>query len=255
MYIDPIKWKQEFDFPEKEAMKVEFGLITNLKEDDYRFHIFCDKYKKYFDGKLIQLRFKRDHKSQKRIQTAIPFRNIVLLKRTFQLYTLTLKQDLNNSIVSNQTIEVNESETIEISSRNQDKFYTKDEICKNICEFINNQKIFDNYKYILEPSAGNGVFIKNIKNLNKNIQILAYDINPENNETNDIIKADFLSNDTYNSIINKIGNDYLLCIGNPPFGNNNSLSISFFNKIASIPNIFEIILILPNSFGKESTLP
>jgi hypothetical protein len=53
-------------------MKSEMKLISNSKNDDNKWREFVKKYKK-LHGKdaLLQPRFKRDHKSQKRIQCAI----------------------------------------------------------------------------------------------------------------------------------------------------------------------------------------
>jgi hypothetical protein len=85
-------------------------------------------------------------------------------------------------------------------SRNTiDKFYTKDTIvkfCLNL--FINN---INNDDLIIEPSAGNGAFIMDIKSLTSNY--LFYDLEPEHNE---IIKQDYLLLN-YNEIIKQ---DYLL---------------------------------------------
>lgn len=285
-YIKWEDWKKEFENENLNlnVMKEEFKLITNLKEDDSKFDIFREKYKKYFDGKLIQLRFKRDHKTQKRVQCAIPIKNIVLLKRTFPLYEIKLKKDLIDENVSelsdnneeelelnndDENTELNKTElsdNIIKDSKELSKFYTNKETCEMICNNLYNWGVFNKYNFILEPSAGDGIFIKTIKNIkeksslseisqfpfNQSLNILAYDIKPEGKNEVDIIKADFLTDEVYNDIIKKVGNNNLLCIGNPPFGNNNSLAIKFFNKIASIPNIFEIILILPKSFQKDS---
>ncbi len=47
-----------------------------------------------------------------------------------------------------------------------DKFYTKENIVKECLEKIKDK--FDNYDIILEPSAGNGSFLKNLP-INKRI--------------------------------------------------------------------------------------
>jgi len=123
-----------------------------------------------------------------------------------------------------------------------DKYYTKENIvekCKiKIKEFIN---IKEN-DLIIEPSAGNGSFIKLIKELSKNYKF--YDLIPENNN---IIKQDFLLLDTTEIIkpYNKIH-----IIGNPPFGRQSSLAIKFIKKCCCFSNT--ISFILPKSFKKES---
>lgn len=54
------------------AMKDEMKNISNSREDDLKWRAFVKKYKKLHDKRaLLQPRFKRDHKSQKRIQCAI----------------------------------------------------------------------------------------------------------------------------------------------------------------------------------------
>ena len=101
-----------------------------------------------------------------------------------------------------------------------DKYYTPTELASRLIEttfrvLVENgiQDITD----VIEPSAGNGSFSNQIK-------CTAYDIEPE---CDGIIKADFLEE----SIEYKQGR---LCIGNPPFGNSNSLSIKFYNKCCEI---------------------
>jgi hypothetical protein len=122
-----------------------------------------------------------------------------------------------------------------------DKYYTNPEIvedCKvQIKKYIN---IVEN-DLIIEPSAGNGSFIKIIKELSKNYKF--YDILPENKE---IIKQDFLLLDIEEIIkpYNKIH-----IIGNPPFGRQSTLAIQFIKKCCSFADT--ISFILPKSFRKD----
>lgn len=119
-----------------------------------------------------------------------------------------------------------------------DKFYTTEEnvnICiENIKKYIN----INNNDLIIEPSAGNGAFIKNIKELSN--EYLFYDIMPESNE---IIKQDFLS------VIPK-DDKIIHIIGNPPFGRQSSLAIKFIKHCCKFAKT--ISFILPKSFKKES---
>lgn len=108
-----------------------------------------------------------------------------------------------------------------------DKYYTPKNLAKQLIEktitvLVNNgvSDITD----IIEPSAGNGAFSSQIK-------CIAYDIEPE---CNNIIKADFLQE----NISYKQGR---LCIGNPPFGTNNSLSIKFYKKCCEIGDYIAFI--------------
>jgi len=122
-----------------------------------------------------------------------------------------------------------------------DKYYTNPEIvedCKvQIKKYIN----IEGNDLIIEPSAGNGSFIKIIKELSKNYKF--YDLLPENKE---IVKQDFLLLDIKEIIkpFNKIH-----IIGNPPFGRQSTLAIQFIKKCCSFADT--ISFILPKSFRKD----
>ena len=114
-----------------------------------------------------------------------------------------------------------------------DKFYTK----KDIALFCISQLDLNDYDIVIEPSAGSGSFSSQIKNC------IAYDIAPE--EEN-IIKQDYLMLDIDKSLLES----KVLVIGNPPFGVQNNLAISFFNHSAKFADT--IAFILPKSFRKQS---
>lgn len=75
LYIEHVKWNSLFVFKESSEMKAELSLITNLVEDDVKWKNFIKKYKKLWKSgdvkRNVEIRFKRDHKTQKRIQCAI----------------------------------------------------------------------------------------------------------------------------------------------------------------------------------------
>lgn len=125
----------------------------------------------------------------------------------------------------------------------KDKFYTKNEVV-DICvkQLEENIDINDN-DICIEPSAGNGSFIENIKSVFKNYKF--YDIEPENEE---IIKQDYLEFN-FNTIIGEKYNKIHI-LGNPPFGRQSSLAIKFIKK--SILYCNSISFILPKSFKKDS---
>jgi hypothetical protein len=78
LYIDSCVWKQLLYFGDSEQMFDEFSSISNKRSDDTMFHQFIDKYKQLWNqtpDRQIELRFKRDHKKQKRIQCAINHSN------------------------------------------------------------------------------------------------------------------------------------------------------------------------------------
>jgi len=108
----------------------------------------------------------------------------------------------------------------------EDKYYTSNEdaqYCINIARrMLKGEKISE----VVEPSAGNGVFSKKIKNC------IAYDIEPEDES---VIKQDFLKLD----IPYKKGR---LFIGNPPFGNRNSLALKFYKKCIKLGDFIAFIL-------------
>ena len=124
-----------------------------------------------------------------------------------------------------------------------DKYYTKPHIveqCINLA--IEHLKIISE-DFIIEPSAGNGSFINEIKNITSNY--IFYDLEPEHSE---IIKQDYLLFDYPTNIQNNYNKIHV--IGNPPFGRQSSLAIQFIKKSCQFCD--SISFILPKSFKKES---
>lgn len=124
-----------------------------------------------------------------------------------------------------------------------DKYYTKPTIvdkCINLA--IEHLKIISE-DFIIEPSAGNGSFINEIKKITSNY--IFYDLEPEHSE---IIKQDYLLFDYPTNIQNNYNKIHV--IGNPPFGRQSSLAIQFIKKSCQFCD--SISFILPKSFKKES---
>lgn len=123
-----------------------------------------------------------------------------------------------------------------------DKYYTKEATVNYCIDFIKKYLDIDyENDMIIEPSAGDGAFISQIKLLTKNN--LFIDIQPENNE---IEKQDYLNLDvSFKSKYRKIH-----LIGNPPFGRQSSMAINFIKKSADFCD--SISFILPKSFKKDS---
>lgn len=117
-----------------------------------------------------------------------------------------------------------------------DRFYTTPETVTKCLSLID----FSKYDCIIEPSAGTGNFIKQFP---KEIDIFGYDLNPEEESIvkENWFKVDKTQFNQYKSI--------LVC-GNPPFGQQNTLAISFFNEAAKFCDT--IAFILPLSFKKDS---
>lgn len=123
-----------------------------------------------------------------------------------------------------------------------DKFYTRKSIVKICMKLIKENITIKTSDLIIEPSAGNGSFIKYIKRLSNNYKF--YDIKAEHK---DIIQQDYLELD-YSNLINS--NKRIHIIGNPPFGRQSSLAIKFIKK--SCEYCDSISFILPKSFKKDS---
>jgi len=123
-----------------------------------------------------------------------------------------------------------------------DEFYTKLNVARDCLSFIKNFVDISTKDIIIEPSAGDGSFIKGIKSLCPNYLFL--DVN---SERKDILKQDYLTLD-----VGYIADKYRKChvIGNPPFGRQSSLAIKFIKK--SCEYCDTISFILPRSFKKES---
>lgn len=123
-----------------------------------------------------------------------------------------------------------------------DKYYTNNNAVDYCFDLIkkNIDIEYDN-DLIIEPSAGDGAFISQIKTASKNH--LFIDLEPENSE---ITKQDYLDLDiSFKSNYRKIH-----VIGNPPFGRQSSMAINFIKKSAEFCD--SISFILPKSFKKES---
>jgi predicted RNA methylase len=123
-----------------------------------------------------------------------------------------------------------------------DKYYTKETIVDVCINFIKKYMELNINDLIIEPSAGNGSFIKGIKSLTNNF--IFFDIEPDNEE---IIKQDYLLFD-YDSIKNDFNKIHI--IGNPPFGRQSSLANKFIKKSCEFCD--SISFILPKSYKKDS---
>lgn len=115
-----------------------------------------------------------------------------------------------------------------------DKFYTKKDVAIKLIQLIN----LSDYECVIEPSAGDGSFSKNI-NHNK---IISLDIDPEDDS---VIKMDW-----FDFSYTKKGK--ILVLGNPPFGNQGSLAFNFIKKCDEL-EVDTIAFILPKSFKKETS--
>lgn len=112
-----------------------------------------------------------------------------------------------------------------------DRFFTPDEVSQRCIDSLDLGK----YDVIIEPSAGGGSFSNKIEG------VIAYDIEPA---ADGIQKADWFEVDK-SQFKGKV-----LIVGNPPFGQQNSLATRFFNESATFAET--IAFILPKTFRKAS---
>lgn len=117
-----------------------------------------------------------------------------------------------------------------------DRFYTTPETVQKCLALLD----FTQYDCIIEPSAGTGNFTKQFPT---DKDIFSYDLNPE---ADDIVEADWFKVDK--SQFNQYKS--ILVCGNPPFGQQNTLAVNFFNEAAKFCDT--IAFILPLSFKKDS---
>ena len=92
-------------------------------------------------------------------------------------------------------------QTTGLKRKNTEKYYTKKGVVNECINLFKKNIKINNNDLCIEPSAGNGSFINEIKTLFKHYKF--YDLEPENNE---IIKQDYLDFDfnKINKTFNKI---------------------------------------------------
>jgi hypothetical protein len=234
IYLALFKLRDNIKYIKSEFIKSEFMNISNDKKDDERFKVFKNTYKK--DDGIISVRFKRDHKKQKRIQAAISYTNFEKFIKLFKPYEFKIN---NTNIMT-----LNNSTEPKIDRRKLEKFYTKSDVAKLCMKHVKQifKKLAIVNPHVLEPAAGSGIFINEFDEYT----YTAYDILPES----DLIeKADFLEKPLDNIIKPEYKNKNLAVIGNPPY----KLAIKFINKCADL-KASVICFILPNVFKKPTII-
>jgi hypothetical protein len=117
-----------------------------------------------------------------------------------------------------------------------DQFYTNEDIATKCLNLLQEHTNYDDYDYILEPSAGTGSFYKHLPKIKR----IGLDIEPKRKG---IVKMDYFN---YKPIKDKT----YLVVGNPPFGKISSIAVKFFNKSAEFANC--IAFIIPRTFKRVS---
>jgi hypothetical protein len=116
-----------------------------------------------------------------------------------------------------------------------DKFYTLESVAIECLQLLD----LSSYDLVIEPSAGNGSFFRNINHPN----IIGLDIKPE---CSSVLEQDWFSFEIDKSYKN------VLIVGNPPFGKRNNLSKSFLKHAASFRNVRTIAFVLPDVYFKAT---
>ncbi len=158
----------------------------------------------------------------------------------------THKIDLKGNIIYDEQQRPTNMENKQTKGLNRntiDKYYTKDTVVELCLNWVKQHIQINTDDLIIEPSAGNGSFIRGIKSLTNHFMF--YDVEPENDE---IIKQDYLQYN-YHSIIKDFSGKIHI-IGNPPFGRQSSLAIKFIKKSCEFGD--SVSFILPKSFKKDS---
>lgn len=117
---------------------------------------------------------------------------------------------------------------------NNEQFFTQPETAIQLSEWIKDQPWFSKVTEIIEPSAGDGVWLTHLP------VTQAYDLEPKSDK---VTQADYLKT----KIDYKPGS---LMVGNPPFGRMGTLAMKFVQK--GCKEVDFIAFILPASFGKSS---
>jgi len=122
-----------------------------------------------------------------------------------------------------------------------DQFFTKKDIAVECIKELEKEFKLNEFDLVIEPSAGEGSFFYNL-NTEKKIGI---EIDSEIClRHKDYVKSSFLR-------MNFSQDDgYILVIGNPPFGNQNKLSVNFFNHASKFADV--IAFIVPKTWKKTS---
>jgi len=201
-----------------ENLLLSFGYITRDKSQ-----------KKNFEFSKIQL--------IEIFHTLIP---VIKYTHRYVLVSSSLKKHRINKEFYVFLKSLHKNKRIKVCKTNKwDKFYTKPEIASYCVTLFKKYFNLTKNDLIIEPSAGNGSFLKSLNKIN--CRKYYSDIVPENNQ---IIKQDFLK-----FTISKI-NYKIHVIGNPPFGKQSSTAIKFIKHATIFAD--SVSFILPKSFKKES---
>lgn len=152
--------------------------------------------------------------------------------------------ELDLDVTINTDIPTQIEQTTGLKRNTIDKYYTKPNIATQCINLIKTHVTIGPTDLIIEPSAGNGAFITQIKSITTNYKF--YDLEPEHDE---IVRQNFLELDI-TQLQTVTSRQPIHVVGNPPFGRQSSLAIKFIKKCCQFAK--SISFILPKSFKKES---
>ena len=126
------------------------------------------------------------------------------------------------------------SKTTQRQDVGKEQFFTQFSTAEGLSSIIKSQSWFGSITRIIEPSAGDGVWLKYL-DVDE-----AYDIEPKHPA---VVEANFLTYELTRQ-------DGTLFVGNPPFGRMGTLAMQFIRKCTEFGDY--IAFILPASFGKAT---
>lgn len=126
-----------------------------------------------------------------------------------------------------------------------DKFYTSASLAEHCVSLAATRLNITVDDLLVEPSAGEGVFIPYLRALSPHTQF--FDIAPMHP---DIVQADYLNLAEPITHADLIRGNKIHVIGNPPFGRQSSLAVRFIQKSCEFCD--SVSFILPRSFKKAS---
>lgn len=137
-----------------------------------------------------------------------------------------------------------------MNAKEFDQFYTADDVAVACIEKVRvvlpTLEIKDKDVFYLEPSAGDGAFLRAIEQADpaRKRDCLGCDIDPKRE---DILKCDFLNDPIHNLLpTGKV----IVTVGNPPFGRKGKLASAFINKAFEYSQV--VCFVLPIQFNKFS---
>jgi predicted RNA methylase len=121
-----------------------------------------------------------------------------------------------------------------------EQYYTPAVVAQNLVRFMVDDLGADPHGHWLDPAAGTGSFVEALHGVGV-VNLTAIDIDPKHPA---VAAGDFLAT--------SLATQGALCLTNPPFGRNHSLSVPFFNHAAETCDV--IAFIVPRSWRKWSVV-